>query len=122
MLADYPVSLPQRIAKGIFDFFYFWYVTSSGDFWRREIVFIRQVERDIGIMINLKLITQPIFGDYTAMGKVIGPVFRLGRVLFGCAVVAFSALTIVALYIFWLLLPIVALLMVLENLLYILFH
>jgi hypothetical protein len=122
MLADYPINLPLRIVKGIFDFFYFWYVTSSRDFWRREISFIRREEHDIGILINLKLLTQPIFGDYTVMGKLIGPVFRLGRVLFGALIILLSFAAIIIVYIIWLLLPLLALGMALENLLYILFQ
>ena len=35
----------------------------------------------MGVLINLKLVFQPIFGDYSYMGRVIGPIFRLGRVL-----------------------------------------
>lgn len=119
MLADYPLSLPFRFLKGTLDFFVFWYVKSSKEFWSREIAFVRKVESDIGILVNLKLITQPIFGDYSAMGKVIGPIFRLCRVFIGSAIVIFSLLVIIVSYAVWLIAPALVIVMVLRNLWYI---
>lgn len=79
-------------------------------------LFLKAVERDIGVMINLKLITQPIFGDYTYMGRVIGPIFRFGRVVIGSAIMAVSIIAVVFVYIVWIILPPLAFLMVFLNL------
>jgi hypothetical protein len=76
MIAEYFTNLPVNFIKGIIDFFSFWYITSSKAFWNKEISFIRGIERDMGVLINLKLMFQPIFGDYSYMGRVIGPIFR----------------------------------------------
>lgn len=117
---DYILSLPFRFSQGIYNFLNFWYIKSSKDFWKREMLFIKGVENDVGILINLKLITQPIFGDYTYMGKIIGPIFRLGRVIFGSVLIFLSFVSIVVSYILWLIFPIVAVAMTLKNLIYIL--
>lgn len=122
MITDHSLSPSFRFLKSFHDFLYFWYIKSSRDFWRSEIAFLKRVENDIGLLVNLKLITQPIYGDYSYMGKVIGPIFRLGRVLFGSAAVLFSFLAIVVCYILWLALPVVAVIMVWKNLMYILFE
>ena len=120
MLTDRDFGLLYRFLKGLRNFLYFWYIKSSGDFWRSEISFIKGIERDIGIIINLKLITQPIFGDYTYIGRIIGPIFRLGRVIFGVIMVSFSLCLVAALYFFWILLPPVAAIMIFKNLNYLL--
>jgi hypothetical protein len=120
MPMDYILSLPFRFSQGIYNFLNFWYIKSSKDFWKREMLFIKGVENDVGILINLKLITQPIFGDYTYMGKIIGPIFRLGRVIFGSVLIFLSFVSIVVSYILWLIFPIVAVAMTLKNLIYIL--
>ena len=117
MLLEYFLNLPVKFIKGIKQFFWFWYVQSSRDFWRREIAFLKQVERDIGVMINLKLITQPIFGDYSYLGRVIGPIFRLGRVLIGFIIMAASIFVVVLIYLIWIILPPLAFLMVVLNIL-----
>lgn len=116
MILEYFINLPIKFFKGINQFFYFWYVRSSKDFWHREIGFLKQIERDIGVMINLKLITQPIFGDYTYAGRVIGPIFRLGRVLIGTIIMLASIFVVILIYIIWMILPPLAFLMVAVNL------
>ena len=116
MILEYFINLPIKFIKGINQFLWFWYVQSSKDFWYREIAFLKQIERDIGVMINLKLITQPIFGDYSYMGRIIGPVFRLGRVLVGTIIMIVSIVVIILIYIIWIILPPLAFLMVMLNL------
>jgi hypothetical protein len=120
MIVEYFVNLPVKFVKGMVNFFYFWYVQSSRNFWNREIAFIKQIERDMGVMVNLRLITQPIFGDYTYMGRVIGPIFRLGRVLIGFLIVLVSIVIITFVYLIWIILPFLAFLMVILNLFYVL--
>ena len=116
MILEYFINLPIKFVKGINQSFYFWYVQSSKDFWHREIAFIKGVERDIGVMINLKLITQPIFGDYTYAGRVIGPIFRLSRVLIGFVIMIASIFIVILIYLIWIILPPLAFLMVILNL------
>ena len=120
MIAEYVVNLPVRITKGTIKFFHFWYVQSSKDFWNREVAFLKQIEKDLGVVINLKLIFQPIFGDYSYMGRIIGPVFRLGRVLIGFIIMVASIFAVVAIYLIWIILPPLAFLMVFLNLVYVL--
>jgi len=119
MIPEYFVNLPLNLVGGTIRFFYFWYVQSSKDFWNREIGFLKSIERDIGVIINIKLITQPIFGDYTYMGRFLGPIFRLGRVMIGLIIMAVSIATVVIIYLFWITLPLLTLSMIVTNLLYV---
>jgi hypothetical protein len=120
MATDSFILSPFRIFKGISGFLSFWYVRGSQDFWHREVNMIKGVGRDIGVLINLKLIFQPIYGDYSLIGKLIGPIFRLCRVFFGILLAIFLSFLIIACYALWLLLPPVALVMFWENLFYLL--
>ena len=115
MLLEYFTNLPIKFLRGIMNFFSFWYIQSSKDFWNREISFIKGIERDIGIIINLKLITQPIFGDYSYAGRVIGPIFRLGRVLVGFIIMVISITVVILIYLIWIILPPLAFLMMVLN-------
>jgi len=119
MISEYFVNLPAKFVKGIEQFFYIWYVQSSRDFWNKEILFLKRVERDLGLAINLRLITQPIFGDYSYMGRVLGPIFRLGRILVGFAIMAASAIAVIIVYLIWIILPPLAFLMAALNLAYV---
>lgn len=119
MIAEYFVNLPINFIKEIINFFSFWYLQSSKNFWRKEISFIKQIERDLGMIVNLKLIYQPIFGDYSYMGRVIGPVFRISRVLIGLLIILTSIIIVVTIYLIWIILPPLAFLMVFLNLVYV---
>ena len=118
MISEYFVNLPVNFIKGIINFFSFWYITSSKVFWSKEIIFIKGIERDMGVLINLKLMFQPIFGDYSYLGRVIGPIFRLGRVFAGFFIVAVSVIAAMIIYLIWIILPPLTLLMVFLNLIY----
>jgi len=120
MASDAIVLFPLRLLRGLGDFFHFWYIRNSADYWRRKIVFLRGVERDIGIIVNLRMITQPIYGDYTFAGRIIGPIFRLGRVLFGCLIFFISLVAVIIIYIVYLLMPAITAVMLLKNLAYVL--
>lgn len=116
MIAEYFVNLTINFIKGTIRFFTFWYLTSSKSFWHKEIDFIKGIERDIGVLINLKLIFQPIFGDYSYMGRVIGPIFRISRVLIGFAIMSISVAVVIIIYLIWIILPPLAFSMVFLNL------
>ncbi len=120
MLLDYYLALPFRMVKGFCDFLFFWYITSSRDFWRREFSFLRSIENEMGILINLKLITQPIFGDYTTAGKIIGPILRTLRVVAGCFFVLLGTGVTAVMYLVWVAFPPLAFYMTAKNLFYIL--
>lgn len=77
---------------------------------------MKGVERDIGVFINLRLLFQPIYGDYSYMGRVIGPILRFGRVLLGFIIMAISTIAVLTIYLIWLILPPLAILMMVLNL------
>lgn len=116
MIAEYFVSLPVKFIKEIINFFSFWYLTSSKNFWQKEVSFIKGIENDIGLLINLRLMFQPIFGDYSYMGRVIGPIFRTGRILFGFIFILLSLVFMVIMYLIWIILPLLTFLMIFLNL------
>jgi len=82
MIAEYFVNLPVRAIKGTIKFFRFWYVQSSKDFWNKEISFLKQIEKDLGVIINLKLIFQPnrhLFNlDNFATARFLDGIFEFG--------------------------------------------
>lgn len=119
MFSDSLLRFVKFFYKSLYDFLYFWYFKGSLDFWRRELDFIKSTERDMGLVLNLKLITQPIFGDYTYMGRIIGPIFRLFRVLSSVIILLISCLAIIVAYFIWIALPLVVFYMIFSNILYI---
>jgi hypothetical protein len=39
------------------------------------------IDRIFAVKIMLQTLGQPLYGDYSVIGMILGPIFRLGRVL-----------------------------------------
>lgn len=118
MVAEYFVNLPFNFIKGILSFFYVWYVTGTFDFWNKEVAFLRAVERDVGFIVHIKHIADPLFGDYDIMGRIIGFFFRICFIIFGFLITSASVIFIACLYLVWIIVPPITFWMTLTNLYY----
>lgn len=118
MIAEYFVNLPLDFIKGIFNFFFIWYIQGTLDFWNKEVAFLQGVERDVGFIVHIKHIADPLFGDYDLMGRIIGLFFRLIFILFGFLVTSVSMIFVFGLYLIWIMVPPVTFFYVLINLNY----
>jgi len=101
----------------IINFFYGWYIDDTKNFYNWFLKYFKTLDRDIGLIGNLQNWTSPLYGDYSAAGRIIGPILRTFRILFGLAfyaVIAFFSLTG---YLFWIILPLMAIKMIFLNLL-----
>jgi len=119
MIAEYFVNLPINFIKGIFNFFYVWYVQGTIDFWNKEMAFLRGVEHDVGFIVHIKHIADPLFGDYDFTGRAIGVFFRIIFIFVGFVITSASIIFVVGLYIVWIILPPVTFFMIFANLFFV---
>lgn len=102
----------------VINFFYGWYVDDTRNFWNWFMDFLKTLDRSIGLVGNLQNWTSPLYGDYSYVGRVVGPVLRTLRIFFGVALYMVMAVFSLLIYLFWIILPIVAIIMVFWNLLF----
>lgn len=100
-----PIYLIQRFFFRIGNFFHHWYADASRIFIHRFITFLRSIDQSIALRITLKYLFTPLYKDYTIVGRVVGPIFRLFRVLIGVVVYAVLIVIFTAFYLAWLLIP-----------------
>ncbi|MEN9341924.1 MAG: hypothetical protein RIQ54_180 [Candidatus Parcubacteria bacterium] len=88
-------------------FFKHWYINGSYQF----ISFFHQVisgmEQMFAVRSMILFITQPIYGDYTVIGHIVGPIFRLIRIMVGISMYILFTLAWGAVFIMWLAIPLV---------------
>ncbi|MFN7088324.1 MAG: hypothetical protein ACK4NX_00650 [Candidatus Paceibacteria bacterium] len=89
-----------------FHFFYRWFIEASLDFWSWVLEYARALDKTFAILINVKLWLQPLYGDYSPVGRIIGPVFRTIRIFLGAISYAIFFGIAFLLWIFWLSIPI----------------
>jgi hypothetical protein len=99
------VYLLQRFFYRFFDFFHHWYIDGSRVFAHAFISALEAADRTFAVSITLKYFFQPLYRDYTAIGRILGIVFRTGRIIIGAAVYLAIALLFAAAYLVWLAVP-----------------
>ena len=99
------IYILNRFIYRLGDFFHNWYIHGSRNFTHRFVSVLEEIDRTVALKVTLRYFFQPLYKDYTVVGRILGVIFRSGRVLIGFAV--YAALTVVFLLIYgvWLVLP-----------------
>lgn len=95
----------SRFFYRIAEFLRHWYVVGTYKYTDLVMGILRRMDRTLAWRITLKYLFKPLYGDYSALGYVMGFVFRLFRLFVGSVI--YFAVFIVALlaYLLWLSLP-----------------
>ncbi len=101
------VYIVNRFLYRVADFFHHWYFHASRVLARAFISFLERLDRTFAIKITLQHFFEPLYKDYTFLGRILGMVFRSGRILIGGAVYLFIAVVFFIVYVMWLLVPLV---------------
>ncbi len=100
------VYLIQRFFYRIFDFFHHWYIDGSRAFAQRFMETIAAADRSFALKVTLRHFFEPLYKDYTIIGRILGVVFRTFRVAIGALVYAFLAVVFLFAYLVWIVIPV----------------
>lgn len=93
--------LPTHLIK-------FWYIESFDVFFRTWKNLILFLEEDLAVGLMIKLLFVPLFHDASYVGRALSFIFRLGRILVGLFAFSLACAFVIAIGIYWLLLPLLA--------------
>jgi hypothetical protein len=99
------VYLAGRFLFRIGDFFHHWYIDSSRVFFHAFISSLERLDRTLAVHVTLRHFTEPLYGDYTIVGRILGVFFRTWRVLIGAVVYLAVGMVFLAVFLLWLLVP-----------------
>ncbi|RJP44930.1 hypothetical protein C4587_01415 [Candidatus Parcubacteria bacterium] len=97
------------------DFFHHWYADASKNLFHRLFLFLERLDRTIALGITFKYFFHPLYKDYSAVGRILGIVFRSGRILIGLLVYGIVVGAFLVLYAAWVLIPAVILVYVVKR-------
>lgn len=101
----------------IWNFLHNWYIHGSRKIAHYFISTLEDMDRGLAVKVTLKHFFEPLYKDYTIIGRILGVFFRSVRVLFGGVIyIVFSAMALV-IYLAWLLAPIVVMAGIFINIL-----
>ena len=109
------VYLAHRLLYRFLDFFHHWYVDGSRAIGRRFMETMRSVDQSLAVAITLRHFFEPLYKDYSIVGRIMGIIFRTARVLLGGIFYIFLAILFSIVYIIWLMIPIAILYYAARN-------
>ena len=99
------VYIINRFFYRLIDFFHNWYVHGSKFLIHRFVSVLEEIDRTVAIKVTLRYFFQPLYKDYTIVGRILGIVFRSGRLLVGGLIYLVLILFFVVIYAVWIILP-----------------
>lgn len=99
------VYIVNRLVYRIKDFFHHWYVHASRTLGHAFISFLERLDRTFAVRITLGHFFEPLYKDYSIVGRILGVIFRSARVLIGGIVYLFFGIIFLGVYLAWLLIP-----------------
>lgn len=97
--------LIKRFFYRIWQFLVHWYGRGFLIFWEKTFALFSSIDQTIALKITLRYFFEPLYRDYTTLGRMLGIIFRSGRVIVGAATYGLLGLFAAALYVVWALLP-----------------
>ncbi len=111
------VYLIERFFSRIRDFFYHWYLGGSLFIFRYFMDVLESFDRTLALKVTLLHFFEPLYGDYSIVGRVLGIIFRTFRVLIGSVVYFFLAAIASIIYLIWLVIPVFIIYEIIKNVL-----
>ncbi|MEK7608571.1 MAG: hypothetical protein AAB495_03250 [Patescibacteria group bacterium] len=99
------VYVVNRFFFRLSDFFHHWYIDGSRTIAHGFVSFLERVDQVIALRITFLHFFQPLYKDFTFIGRVLGVVFRSIRLIIGIAVYAGICAFFLGFYLAWIFLP-----------------
>lgn len=99
------VYLAWRFLYRFLDFFRHWYIDGTRAFGRRFMATLTAADQSFAVAITLRHFFEPLYKDYSIIGRILGIVFRSARVVIGGVCYLFLALAFAIAYLAWLAIP-----------------
>lgn len=110
------VYLAHRLLYRFLDFFHHWYVDGSRAFARRFMRTLSDADRSFAVVVTLRHFFEPLYKDYTIIGRIMGIFFRTARVIIGGIYYLFLVIIFAIAYLIWLAIPVAIIYHVATNL------
>ena len=104
-----PVYLIQRFFYHLVNFFHHWYVDGSRNIGHRFVTTLEGTDQTLAIRITVRHFFEPLYRDYTIIGRILGVIFRTGRILIGGVIYALITLIFLLFYLAWIATPVLIL-------------
>lgn len=96
-----PVYIISRLGVRFYLFFYHWYVDGTRAFARAGANIFLGLEQGFALRLTIVHFFQPLYQDYSVIGRIIGPIFRILRLALGSLFYILAFVLIITAYAVW---------------------
>lgn len=100
-----PIYLIQRFFYRIGDFFHHWYVDGSRAIGNQFMLTLTATDQVFAMSITARHFFEPLYKDYSVIGRILGVVLRTGRLLLGGVTYLLVGVAFFVAYVIWLAIP-----------------
>jgi|SRR3989344_2275166 len=100
-----PRYIWSRLVFRLRDFFHHWYEHGTQRIAHAFISLLESLDQTFAVAITARHFFEPLYKDYTVIGRIVGVVFRASRILLGLTLYLAVACVFAAIYFAWLALP-----------------
>jgi len=95
--------LVERFFYRATDFLHHWYVHGLRNLTHAFLNFFENIDRTLALRITAKYFFQPLYKDYSFLGRILGIVFRTFRISIGLVIYVFFGVIFILVYLTWIL-------------------
>ena len=100
-----PIYIIRRFFYYVLNFFHHWYFHASKVVGHYFLTALERADKVFAIKITLRYLFQPLYKDYSFVGRILGFFFRSCRILIGLIAYVLMGSIFLILYLAWLVLP-----------------
>lgn len=115
-MPHFALYLAERFLYRVVEFFHHWYIDASRHVLHILFSLLGNLDATFAVHITARHFFEPLYKDYSPVGRIVGIVFRSLRILIGSVVYIGIGLVFLILYIAWLLTPILIIFLILKHL------
>ncbi len=109
------IYIIQRFLYRFVDFFHHWYVDGTRFIAHKFISVLTEMDKSFAVKITLRHFFDPLYKDYSIVGRILGIIFRSIRVAIGGAVYIVFAIVFLFLYLVWIAIPAVLIILAVRG-------
>lgn len=109
------VYLAYRLFYRTMEFFRHWYIDSAKWIFHVFISTLERLDQIFAVKITLRHFFEPLYGDYTITGRILGVPLRSARIVVGSTLYFFVGALFLVAFIVWILIPITTIMYVFRN-------
>lgn len=109
------IYIIQRFFYRFLDFFHHWYVDGSRFIAHTFLSALTEMDKTFAVGITIGHFFEPLYKDYSIVGRILGIVFRFGRIVIGGVVYCVAAFICLCLYLIWIAIPVALIIYVIRG-------